>query len=94
MNTEHRLIDEAIETLSAWDAQTHCTPRELVRVVEEDVDLMGRVLGLINQAYGAHAAPLGSVKEALVLIGFNALKKRLVVLVTTCMKTWLQSLLK
>ena len=74
MNAQRRPIEEAIETLSAWDAQAHYTPRELVRVVEDDIDLMGRVLDLINHAYGGHIAPLRSIKEALALIGFNTLK--------------------
>ena len=52
----------------------NCNPRELVRVVEHDPVLTGRMLRVVNSAYFGLSRRISSVKEALAFIGLNTLK--------------------
>ena len=61
------------EVLSLAD-DINCNPRELVRVVEHDPVLTGRMLKVVNSAYFGLSRRISSVKEALAFIGLNTLK--------------------
>ena len=52
----------------------NCNPRDLVRVVEHDPVLTGRMLKVVNSAYFGLSRRISSVKEALAFIGLNTLK--------------------
>ena len=52
----------------------NCAPRELVRVVEHDPVLTGRMLQLVNSAYFGLSRRIESIKEAVVFIGMNTLR--------------------
>jgi len=52
----------------------NCEPRELVRVVEHDPVLTGRMLQLVNSAYFGLSRRIESIKEAVVFIGMNTLR--------------------
>jgi len=52
----------------------NCNPRELVKVVEHDPVLTGRMLRVVNSAYFGLSRRISSVKEALAFIGLNTLK--------------------
>ncbi len=52
----------------------NCPPRELVRVVEHDPVLTGRMLKIVNSSFFGLSRQIVSVKEALAFIGLNTLK--------------------
>jgi len=77
-------IAEMIESMPAFPKSVqqvleladdiNCNPRELVRVVEHDPVLTGRMLRVVNSAYFGLSRRISSVKEALAFIGLNTLK--------------------
>ena len=52
----------------------NCSPRKLVRVVEHDPVLTGRMLKIVNSSFFGLSRQIVSVKEALAFIGLNTLK--------------------
>ena len=81
---EQAKIAEMIESMPAFPKSVqqvlaladdiNCNPRELVRVVEHDPVLTGRMLRVVNSAYFGLSRRISSVKEALAFIGLNTLK--------------------
>ncbi len=81
---EQAKIAEMIESMPAFPKSVqqvleladdiNCNPKELVRVVEHDPVLTGRMLRVVNSAYFGLSRRISSVKEALAFIGLNTLK--------------------
>ena len=82
LDNEH--IVEMIEKMPAFPRSVqqvlsladdiNCNPRELVRVVEHDPVLTGRMLKVVNSAYFGLSRRISTVKEALAFVGLNTLK--------------------
>ena len=64
---------ESVQQVLELTGDINCSPRELVRVVEHDPVLTGRILKVVNSAYFALKG-INSVKEALAFIGLNTLR--------------------
>ena len=83
-NLDEAMIAEMIESMPAFPKSVqqvleiaddiNCNPRDLVRVVEHDPVLTGRLLKVVNSAYFGLSRRISSVKEALAFIGLNTLK--------------------
>ena len=75
-----RLVDElpafpqSVQLVLNMTSDANCDPRELVRVVEHDPVLTGRVLKVVNSAYFGLSTQIASVKHAVVYIGLNTIK--------------------
>ena len=67
---------ESVQQVLELTGDINCSPRELVRVVEHDPVLTGRILKVVNSAYFGLSRSISSVKEALAFIGLNTLKER------------------
>ena len=65
---------ESVQQVLDLTSDINCSPRELVRVVEHDPVLTGRILKVVNSAYFGLSRRISSVKEALAFIGLNTLK--------------------
>ena len=65
---------ESVQQVLELTGDINCSPRELVRVVEHDPVLTGRILKVVNSAYFGLSRSISSVKEALAFIGLNTLK--------------------
>lgn len=65
---------KSVQQVLALADDINCNPRELVRVVEHDPVLTGRMLKVVNSAYFGLSRRISSVKEALAFIGLNTLK--------------------
>jgi HD-like signal output (HDOD) protein len=65
---------KSVQQVLALADDINCNPRELVRVVEHDPVLTGRMLRVVNSAYFGLSRRISSVKEALAFIGLNTLK--------------------
>ena len=75
-----QLVDElpafpqSVQLVINMTSDAKCEPRELVKVVEHDPVLTGRVLKVVNSAYFGLSTQIGSVKHAVVYIGLNTIK--------------------
>jgi HD-like signal output (HDOD) protein len=75
-----KLVDElpafpqSVQLVINMTSDAQCEPRELVKVVEHDPVLTGRVLKVVNSAYFGLSTQIGSVKHAVVYIGLNTIK--------------------
>lgn len=65
---------ESVQQVLDLTSDINCSPRDLVRVVEHDPVLTGRILKVVNSAYFGLSRRISSVKEALAFIGLNTLK--------------------
>ena len=65
---------ESVQQVLELTSDINCSPRDLVRVVEHDPVLTGRILKVVNSAYFGLSRRISSVKEALAFIGLNTLK--------------------
>jgi HD-like signal output (HDOD) protein len=65
---------ESVQQVLELTGDINCSPRDLVRVVEHDPVLTGRILKVVNSAYFGLSRRISSVKEALAFIGLNTLK--------------------
>lgn len=65
---------ESVQQVLELTSDINCSPKELVRVVEHDPVLTGRILKVVNSAYFGLSRRISSVKEALAFIGLNTLK--------------------
>lgn len=52
----------------------HSSTTELEQLIEQDMVLAGRVLKLVNSAFYRRPQPVGSIKEAVSIIGFASLR--------------------
>lgn len=65
---------KSVQQVLELTGDINCSPRDLVRVVEHDPVLTGRILKVVNSAYFGLSRRISSVKEALAFIGLNTLK--------------------
>jgi HD-like signal output (HDOD) protein len=65
---------ESVQQVLILTGDINCSPKELVRIVEHDPVLTGRILKVVNSAYFGLSRRISSVKEALAFIGLNTLK--------------------
>ncbi len=52
----------------------HASTSELERLIEQDMVLAGKVLKLVNSAFYRRKQPVGSIKEAVSILGFASLR--------------------
>ncbi len=74
MVTEMPAFPRSVQEVLVLTNDINCAPRELVRVIEHDPVLTGRMLKLVNSAYFGLSRRIDSVKEAVAYIGLNTLK--------------------
>ena len=67
-------VPKSVQQVLSLADDINCNPRDLVRVVEHDPVLTGRMLKVVNCAYFGLSRRISSVKEALAFIGLNTLK--------------------
>lgn len=65
---------QSVQELMILTNDINCAPRDLVRVVEHDPVLTGRMIRLVNSAYFGLSRRIESVREAVAFIGLNTLK--------------------
>lgn len=75
-----KLVDElpafpqSVQLVINMTADANCEPRDLIKVVEHDPVLTGRVLKVVNSAFFGLSTQIASVKHAVVYIGLNTIK--------------------
>ncbi len=74
MVTDMPAFPRSVQEVLALTNDINCAPRDLVRVIEHDPVLRGRMTRLVNSAYFGLSRRIDSVKEAVAYIGLNTLK--------------------
>jgi HD-like signal output (HDOD) protein len=74
MVTDMPAFPRSVQEVLALTNDINCAPRDLVRVIEHDPVLRGRVCKLVNSAYFGLSRRIDSVKEAIAYVGLNTLK--------------------
>ncbi|MFP6685117.1 MAG: HDOD domain-containing protein, partial [Polyangiaceae bacterium] len=69
MVTDMPAFPRSVQEVLALTSDINCAPRDLVRVIEHDPVLRGRMTRLVNSAYFGLSRRIDSVKEAVAYIG-------------------------
>ena len=63
-----------VQRILAMSKEMHCSPRDLVHVIETDPVVMIKVLKVVNSALYGYGKNITSVNQAVVILGFNTIK--------------------
>jgi HD-like signal output (HDOD) protein len=55
-------------------SKAECSPKDLVRVVEQDPVMTMKILKLVNSAYFGLSRPINSISHGIIFIGINTIK--------------------
>lgn len=55
-------------------SQAECSPKDLVRVVEQDPVMTMKILKLVNSAYFGLSRPINTISHGVIFIGINTIK--------------------
>lgn len=84
MNAKHADILNLVEKMPAFPqavtrvldlaSRAECSPKDLVRVVEQDPVMTMKILKLVNSAYFGLSRPINSISHGVIFIGINTIK--------------------